>query len=449
MPSLVERFKNSWNAFFNNKDPSYPAIKGPSYSYRPDRLRLMPGNERTIVTAILTRIAMDVASVDIEHCRTDGDNQYLEKIDSSLNTCLTLSANLDQTGRAMIQDAVMSMLDEGCVAIVPTDASANPKTNNSYDIYSLRVAKILEWYPEDVKVRVYNEREGKKEDIILPKKMVAIIENPLYAVMNEPNSTVRRLNRKLALLDVIDEQSGSGKLDLIIQLPYVIKTETRRQEAEKRRKDVEMQLAGSKYGIAYTDGTEKVTQLNRPLENNLMSQIEYLVKLLYSQLGMTEEVMNGTANEETMLNYYSRTIEPILAAFCLEAKRKWLTKTAISQGQSIKYFKDPFKLVSINSIAEIGERFTRNEIMTPNEIRGILGIKPSGDPDSDELRNRNLYPEEEKPGMAPEMPSGFPGSDLTPEQISAMSPEELESAIAKIDEYEGKLDKLSQEVANA
>lgn len=397
MPTLVERFKNSWNAFFNNKDPSYYPAQGPSYSYRPDRLRLQPGNERTIVTAILNRIALDVSSVDIEHVRTDGDNQYTGTINDGLNKCLTLSANLDQTGRAFIQDLVMSMLDEGCVAVVPTETSVNPKTNSSFDIFSMRTGKILEWFPDNVRVRVYNERTGQKEDLVLPKKMVAIIENPLYAVMNEPNSTLRRLVRKLTLLDVIDEQSGSGKLDIIIQMPYTIKTEAKRMEAEKRRKDIEVQLAGTKYGIAYADAAEKITQLNRPVENNLMGQIEYLVKLLYSQLGMTEEVMNGTANEETMLNYYNRTIEPILAVICNEMKRKWLTTTAISQGQSIKYFKDPFKLVTVNSIADIGERFTRNAIMSPNEIRAILGIKPTGNPDSDEVRNRNLYDEGEVP----------------------------------------------------
>ena len=397
MPTLVERFKSSWNAFFNNKDPSYYPVQGPSYSYRPDRLRLQPGNERTIITAILNRIALDVSSVDIEHVKTDGDNQYLETIDDGLNKCLTLSANLDQTGRAFIQDLVMSMLDEGCIAVVPTDTSVNPKTNSSFDIYSMRTAKILEWFPENVRVRVYNERTGQKEDMVLPKKMVAIIENPLYAVMNEPNSTLRRLIKKLTILDVVDEQTGSGKLDIIIQMPYTIKTEAKKMEAEKRRKDIELQLAGSKYGIAYADASEKITQINRPLENNLMSQIEYLIKLLYSQLGMTEEVMNGTATEETMLNYYNRTIEPILAAITGEMKRKWLTTTAISQGQSIKYFEDPFKLVTVNSIADIGERFTRNAIMSPNEIRAILGIKPTGNPDSDEVRNRNLYDDGEVP----------------------------------------------------
>lgn len=448
MPSLVERFKNSWNAFFNNKDPSYFQVPGPSYSYRPDRIRLQPGNERTIITAIFNRIALDVASVDIEHVRTDGDNQYLGTIDDSLNKCLTTSANLDQTGRAFIQDIVMSMLDDGCVAVVPTDTSANPKINASYDIYSMRTAKILEWFPENVRVRVYNEKAGKKEDIVLPKKMVAIIENPLYAVMNEPNSTLRRLVRKLALLDVIDEQSGSGKLDIIIQMPYTIKTEAKRQEAEKRRKDIEVQLAGTKYGIAYADAAEKITQLNRPVENNLMSQIEYLVKLLYSQLGMTEEVMNGTANEETMLNYYSRTIEPILSAICGEMKRKWLTSTAITQGQSIKYFKDPFKLVTVNSIADIGERFTRNAIMSPNEIRAILGIKPTDNPDSDEVRNRNLYADKEQ-ALEIQNESKNPAEGLTEESVEGMSDEELEELLSELDDYDAQLDDLEGRVKDA
>ena len=403
MPSLLDRFKNSWNAFFNNKDPSnFYNWKGESSYYRPDRVRLYPGNERSIVNAIYTRIAMDVAAVDIEHVRVDEEGRYQETIPSELNRCLSLTSNLDQTSRSFIQDAVMSMFDEGCVALVPIDTSEDPRKTFSFDIYSMRTGKITQWYPQDVQVNVYNERTGKREDIILPKSAVAIVENPLYSIMNQPNSTLKRLIRKLTLLDIVDENSSSGKLDLIIQLPYVIKTDARRQQAEIRRKDIEMQLAGSKYGIAYTDGTERITQLNRPVENNLMSQIESLIKLLYSQLGMTEEVMNGTANESTMLNYYNRTIEPILSAFCLEMKRKWLTKTAITQGQSIEFFRDPFKLVTLRSIAQIGEVFTRNAIMSPNEVRGKLGLKPSDNPDADLLKNRNLY---EKGGQS-ESPYG-------------------------------------------
>lgn len=400
MPSIVERFKNSWNAFFNNRDPSPPREQG--FYYRPDRIRLTGGNERTIITSILTRIAIDVASVDIEHARVDDDDHYIETIPSKLNDCLTLSANLDQTGRDLIQDAVMSMLDEGYVAIVPTSATDNPITSNSYDITSMRVAKIVQWYPSSIQVRLYNEKTGMKEDKTYPKKMCAILENPFYSIMNEPNSTLKRLVRKLTLLDVVDENSASGKLDLIIQLPYTVSTEVKRERANSRRKDIEMQLVGSKYGIAYIDSTEKVTQLNRPVENNLLAQIESLFKILYSQLGITEEVLNGTANEETMINYYNRTIEPILSKLCDEMKRKWLTTTAISQGQTIKFFRDPFKLVSINSIAEIGEKLIHNEIASPNEIRGMMGLKPSDNPDSDEIRNRDLY----APGTNAQMPYG-------------------------------------------
>lgn len=400
MPTLVERFKNSWNAFFNNKDPSFPD-RGQSYYYRPDRIRLTGGNERTIITSILNRIAIDVAAVDIEHVRLNEDDQYVETLNSTLNDCLTVSANLDQTGRALIQDIAMSMLDEGCIAVVPTSASGNPRYNSSYDIYSMRVGKIVQWYPKDVLVRVYNENTGQKEDILYPKKATAIIENPLYAIMNEPNSTLKRLTRKLTLLDVVDEESSSGKLDLIIQLPYTVSTDVKRERANARRKDIEMQLVGSKYGVAYIDSTEKVTQLNRPVENNLMSQIEYLFKLLYSQLGITEEIMNGTANEQTMINYYNRTIEPILSAICDEMMRKWLTSTAISQGQAIRFFRDPFKLVSINSIAEIGEKLVHNEITSPNEIRGMMGLKPSNNPDSNEIRNRDLYKEEATSSSVP------------------------------------------------
>lgn len=396
--AIGSRFKHAWNAFVNNRDPTiYYRDTGPGYSYRPDRPRLTRGNERSIVTSVYNRIALDAASINIQHCKLDENGRYLRTIDSSLNKCLNLTANLDQTGRAFIQDIVMSMLDEGCVAIVPVDTTADPKLTESYDILSMRTGKILEWFPKYVRVRLYNEEKGQKEDIILPKRTIGIVENPLYAVINEPNSTMQRLIRKLSLLDVTDEQTASGKLDIIIQLPYVIKSEARRQQAEQRRKEIEMQLAGSKYGIAYTDGTEKITQLNRSVENNLMKQVEYLTNLLFSQLGITQAILDGTADDKTMLNYYSRTIEPIVAAIVDEMERKFLSKTARSQNQSIKFFRDPFKLVPINDIAEIADKFTRNEIMTSNEIRQIVGLKPSDDPKADQLVNSNLnQPEKEK-----------------------------------------------------
>ena len=392
---ISDRLQHAWNAFMN-RDPTYgyPDL-GSSYSIRPDRPRFTRGNERSIVTSVYNRIALDVSAISIQHVRLDDNNRFKEQIDSGLNRCLTLSANTDQTGRAFVQDAVMSMLDEGCVAIVPIDTTINPKVSDSYDIMSMRTAKILEWYPNHVRVRVYNERTGRQEEVTVPKKMVAIVENPLYAVINEPNSTMQRLVRKLSLLDVTDEQTASGKLDLIIQLPYIIKTEARRQQAEERRKSIEMQLAGSKYGIAYTDGTERITQLNRSLENNLMKQIEYLTSMLYSQLGITQSILDGTADEKTMLNYYSRTIEPIISAIVDEMKRKFLTKTARSQHQSISFFRDPFKLVPVNDIAEIADKFTRNEIMTSNELRQVVGMKPSDDPKADMLINSNLNQPEE------------------------------------------------------
>lgn len=396
--TIGSRFKHAWNAFVNNRDPTvYYRDTGPGYSYRPDRPRLTRGNERSIITSVYNRIALDVASINIQHCKLDEDGRYLRTIDSSLNKCLNLTANIDQTGRAFVQDIVMSMLDEGCVAIVPVDTTADPKLTESYDILSIRTGKILEWFPQDVRVRLYNEENGQKEDIILPKRTIGIVENPLYAVINEPNSTMQRLIRKLSLLDVTDEQTASGKLDIIIQLPYVIKSEARRQQAEQRRKEIEMQLAGSKYGIAYTDGTEKITQLNRSVENNLMKQVEYLTNLLFSQLGITQAILDGTADDKTMLNYYSRTIEPIVAAIVNEMERKFLSKTARSQNQSIKFFRDPFKLVPVNDIAEIADKFTRNEIMTSNEIRQIVGLKPSDDPKADQLINSNLnQPEKAK-----------------------------------------------------
>lgn len=396
--TIGSRLKNAWNAFANRDPTRWYESVGSGYSSRPDRPRLSRGNERSIITSIFNRIALDVASVGIKHCRLDENGRYIEDINSSLNECLNLEANIDQTGRAFIQDVVMSMLDEGCVAIIPVDTTANPKITSSYDILSMRTGKILEWYPAHVKVRIYNDRTGEKEDITLPKKQVAIIENPLYAVVNEPNSTMQRLIRKLSLLDVTDEQTASNKLDLIIQLPYVIKTEARRKQAEDRRKDIESQLSGSKYGIAYTDGTEKITQLNRSVENNLMNQIQYLTDMVYSQLGITTTVMDGTADEKTMLNYNNRTIEPIVSAIVDEMKRKFLSKTARSQMQTVAYFNDPFKLVPVNDIAEIADKFTRNEIMTSNEIRQVIGMKPSSDPKADQLVNSNIRkPNKEQP----------------------------------------------------
>lgn len=387
---ILTRLQHGWNAFLNNKDPTYNYGSGGGYYYRPDRPRLTRGNERSIVTSVYNRIALDVAAINIKHCKLDKDERFSSIINSSLNNCLNLEANIDQTGRAFIQDIVISMMDEGCVAIVPVDTTLDPKVTGSYDILSMRTGKILEWFPDKVKVRVYNDRTGNKEDVTLPKSSVGIIENPLYAVINEPNSTMQRLIRKLSLLDVTDEQTASGKLDLIIQLPYVIKTEARRKEAEKRRSEIEQQLAGSKYGIAYADGTEKIVQLNRSLENNLMKQIEYLTSMLFSQLGITQSILDGTADEQTMLNYYSRTIEPIISAIVDELKRKFLTKTARSQSQTILFFRDPFKLVPVNNIAEIADKFTRNEIMTSNEIRQVVGLKPSDDPKADQLVNSNL-----------------------------------------------------------
>jgi hypothetical protein len=407
--SFTSRLKHAWNAFFNKDPTDYYKNVGTSYTYRPDRPRLTRGNERSIVTSVYNRIALDASSVSIQHVRLDENNRFLSVIDSGLNSCLTVEANLDQTGRAFIQDIVMSMLDEGSVAIVPVDTTFNPEITGSYDILSMRTGQILEWYPSHVKVRVYNEKTGRKEDIVVPKSTVGIVENPLYAVINEPNSTMQRLIRKLNLLDVVDEQSSSGKLDLIIQLPYVIKTDARRQQAEKRRQDIADQLAGSKYGIAYTDGTERITQLNRPVENNLMKQIEYLTSMLYSQLGITQSILDGTADDKTMLNYYNRTIEPILSAIVDEMKRKFLTKTARSQLQSISFFRDPFKLVPVSDISEIADKFTRNEIMTSNEIRQIIGMKPSDDPKADELRNKNL--------SQPKDDQTDPSNDATGEKI--------------------------------
>ena len=399
--SFGSRLKHAWNAFTGTDYTTYQDV-GPGYSSRPDRIRLTKGNERSIITSVYNRIALDVAALNVQHIRLDENGRFLSVIQDGLNTCLTVEANIDQTARAFIQDIVVSMLDEGCVAIVPVDTTYDPSVTGSYDIQTMRVGKILDWYPQHVRVRLYNERTGAKENILVPKSTVAIVENPLYAVVNEPNSTMQRLIRKLNLLDVIDEQSGSGKLDLIIQLPYVIKTEARRQQAENRRKDIEAQLSGTKYGIAYADGTERITQLNRSVNNNLMSQIEYLTSMLYSQLGITQSILDGTADEKTMLNYNARTIEPIISAIVDEMKRKFLTKTARSQSQSISFFRDPFKLVPVNDIAEIADKFTRNEIMTSNEIRQVIGMKPSDDPRADELRNKNLSaPSESEPETNP------------------------------------------------
>lgn len=402
---LVTRIKRGWNAF-RNRDPTRDYYDyGSSYYYRPDRPIFTRGNERSIATSVYNRIALDVSAIAIQHVRLDDNGRFSSIIESGLNNCLNLDANLDQTGRAFIQDAVMSMLDEGCVALVPVVTDIDPEKSNSYDILSMRTGRIIEWRPAHIKVRIYNEETGKKEDIMLPKSMVAIVENPLYAVINEPNSTMQRLIRKLSLLDVTDEQTASGKLDLIIQLPYVIKTEARQKQAEERRKAIEMQLSSSKYGIAYTDGTERITQLNRSVENNLMKQIEYLTNMLYSQLGITQAIMDGTADDKTMLNYYSRTIEPIVSAIVDELKRKFLTKTARSQGQSIMFFRDPFRLVPVNDIAEIADKFTRNEILTSNEVRQIVGMKPSEDPKADQLINSNIAQAKENASGETDTPS--------------------------------------------
>ena len=411
---LGERIQHAFNAFFT-RDPTYQYRDvGTSYSYRPDRIRLTRGNERSFVTAVYNRIALDVSSIEIRHVKLDEEGRYLEPVKSGLNNCLSLEANIDQDARAFIHDVVLSVLDEGVVAIVPYETSIDPRLSSSYEILSMRTGKIVEWYPEHVKVRIYNDKTGRKEEILMEKKHVGIVENPFYAVMNEPSSTLQRLIRKLVLLDAVDEQSSSGKLDLIIQLPYVIKTDARRQQAENRRKDIEMQLSGSKYGIAYTDGTERITQLNRPVENNLMKQIEYLTSTLYSQLSITQSVLDGTANEETMLNYYNRTIEPIVSAIVDELKRKFLTKTARSQMQSIMFFRDPFKLVPVGQLADIADKFTRNEILSSNEIRQIIGRKPSKDPKADELRNKNLNsPENNNEPPAKQAPEQTP---LTPKE---------------------------------
>lgn len=401
MPTFIDRVKNGWNAFIGNEKTKYTYIDtGGGYSYRPDRRRLYArGSEKSIVNSIYNRLAIDVAATTIRHARVNQNGQMVEIKSSGLDDCLNISANIDQTGRAFIQDIVQSMCDEGVVAVVPVETSVNPMFTGSYDILSLRTGSITEWFPKHVRIKLYNDNTGRREEIILPKSMVAIIENPLYSIMNEPNSTLQRLIRKLGLLDSIDEQSSQSKLDLIVQLPYSIKTKARQEQAEQRRKDIEMQLTSAKYGIAYIDSTEKVTQLNRSLENNLLQQIQYLTDQVFYQLGITNEVLNGTANEETMLNYYNRTIEPFLGAITTEFRRKFLTKTAISQNQSVIYYRDPFKLVPVSQIAEIADKFTRNEIASTNEMRAVIGWKPSDDPRADELRNKNLNqsPDMEEP----------------------------------------------------
>jgi hypothetical protein len=392
------RIRKAWNAFMN-RDKSIVEYSNGSY-YRPDRIRLTRGNERSIITAVVNKVALDVASLDLCHCRLDDNDRFKEVLNTSLNECLTIEANLDQSYRAFVQDIVMTMLDEGCVAVVPVDTATNPNESESFEILSMRAGRIVNWYPGAVRVSLYNERRGIREEIVIPKRKAAIIENPLYAVMNEPNSTLQRLARKLILLDIIDEQSGSGKLDLIIQLPYTIKSQARRDQANERRAEIERQLQGSKYGIAYTDGTEKITQLNRPVENNLMKQIEYLTSMLYSQLGISQEVLDGTADEKIMNNYYTRTIEPIINAIVDEMNRKFISKTARTQKQKILYFRDPFKLIPISQMADIADKFTRNEILSSNEIRQIVGRKPSNDPKADQLWNSNIsHPKEEEPNV--------------------------------------------------
>lgn len=450
------RLKHAWNAFVKNKDPTVYMDTGPGYYHRPDRPRLSRGNERTIVTAVYNRIAMDVALIDIRHVRLDGNERYIETINSDLNSCFSLSANIDQTGRSFIQDAVMSMFDEGCVALVPVDTTFNPETTGAYDIQTMRTGRITEWYPQHVRVNVYNEKTGLKEDVLLPKSVVAIVENPLYAVMNEPNSTMQRLIRKLRLMDTIDEMNGSGKLDLIIQLPYVVKSEARKQQAELRRTEIERQLAGSKYGIAYTDGTEKITQLNRAVENTLMSQVEFLTSMLYSQLGITKEIMDGTADEKAMLNYYNRTIQPILVAITEEIKRKFLTKTARTQGQSIEFFRDPFSLVPIADLTEMADKMTRNEIMTANEIRQVIGMKPSDEPKADKLQNSNLYqenPPEDEEGLdiegmeEDEDMLSDEDTELLTTAYGALSEDETNAALGDLDDLDSQLDELEELLA--
>lgn len=427
--SFTDRLKHAWNAFQGKEPLGFPYQNlGSSYGVRPDRPYLRLGGERTIIAAIYNRIAVDVAAINIQHVRLDQNDRFLEEIHSGLDDCLTVQANIDQSGRQFIEDVVISMLDEGVVALVPVDTDINPLTTNGYDILSMRVGKIQQWFPEHVQVLVYNEKTGQKQEVILPKSKVAIVENPLYTVMNSPNSTLRRLVHKLSLLDTVDEASSSGKLDMIIQLPYVIKTDARRAEAEKRRRQVEEQLSSSKYGVAYTDGTEKIVQLNRSLTNNLLDQIKYLQEQLYNQLGLTEDVLKGTGDEKVMLNYYNRTIEPILGAIADAMKRSFLTKTARTQGQSIMYFRDPFRLVPVADIAEIADKFTRNEILSSNEVRGIIGFKPVQDAAADQLRNKNI---------------ADPNAEAANTEEPPADQEELDKAIADLEDQDRQLDELS------
>lgn len=440
--SFGERLKHAWDAFTGN-DNRYKLV-GSSYSFRPDRPRLTRGNERTLTTSVYNRIALDCAAIKIQHVRLDENDRFLEVVDSGLNYCLTTEANIDQTGRAFIQDVVLSMLDEGVVAIVPTETSDSPIRTGNFEIHTMRTAKITEWYPEHVRLNLYNQKSGKKEDIILPKSTVAIVENPMFTIINEPNSTMQRLVRKLSLLDVVDEESSSGKLNLIIGLPYLTKSEARKAQAERRREEIRDQLASDKYGIAYTDGTEKITQLNRPLENNLMAQIEYLTNQLYSQLGLTTEILNGTADEAAMLNYYSRTIEPIIAAITDEMKRKFLTKTARSPAyrQSVEYFRDPFSLVPVNQLAELADKFTRNEIMTSNEIRQIVGMRPSDDPNADVLRNKNLNQTATDAMLEGEQIAEDEEANAQNENDDGLSDEERSQALEELDLSDKELDRL-------
>lgn len=444
--NLGSRLKHAWNAFLNRDPTGMVSINnfGRSYSYRPDRIRPSRGSEKSIVISVYNRIALDVASINIRHVQLDDEERFLSVVPSGLNDCLSFEANMDQSGRSFIQDVVMSMMDEGCVAIVPIDTDLDPNITKGYDILSMRVGKIVDWYPQHVKVDVYNDQTGRRQEVILPKKTVAVVENPLYAVMNEPNSTMQRLIRKLSLLDAVDEQSSAGKLDIIIQLPYVIKSEARQKQAEQRRAQIEEQLSGSKYGIAYTDGTEKITQLNRSLENNLMKQIEYLTTLLFSQLGMTQGILDGTADEKTMLNYYNRTIEPIISAITDNMKRSFLTKTARTQKKSIMFFRDPFKLVPISDLAEIADKFTRNEIATSNELRQVIGWKPSNDPKANELRNSNIRgPMGEEPMDGEEIQNDGTEQDSIIEELLSGLESELSSILG--DGTENDLDEKGGE----